>query len=422
MKKFLILCALFFGMAFPSQAKEMPLSRQETPFGQVHLISCTTALRTTGPIYLGVAVFPDPEWQVKNINLTPAASDNSPIQLFEPFEQSFETELVYPISAVLTKPSGNPVTFSVTGDITACNEEKCLTQPIHLVLTLAPQFALMTPKCGIITLALANTPIPMHMNALQGWAVREKSGQTHVTLDFERTPKTLKLYDSQKNPLDLNFFLHKKRLQFTWPTKENPIRFFVYTAHHYYAVELPILPPETAIPQFSSDIFWDALWAALAFLLLSALPIFWARITQVSPATFKKEAIEMAILAPYCALIMFFVLYFWGALPLNLMLLPKWLTLSLMALGLIFIPAHSSVALLLTLLAPKPYLANLTTFCEQTTFLASAAILTFLVFALQIKWTKPIFNMLQTRKSTSYIWWIVRLPWVFLMIYTFIYL
>ena len=278
MRKFLFyltfLCCLF---SLPTLAAEPSAAKQQTSFGSVELVSCTKGLRTNAPNYLAVAIFPDEEWHIQQAHFSPTTSDNSPIQLFTPFKQPFDTEFIYPISSSVLQKTETPTTFIVEGDVTACHENSCTTEPIRLSLTLQQtKIPIATPDCSIISFALANTPIPMDMRTLKGWAIPLSNGKTQITLDFEKNPRTIQIYDSDKHPLSLEMHLHQKRVQILWPTQQKNIQFYARTKHHFYEIELPLLSPNTHIPQFSFALFWSVFVASFCFVLLSAFPIYWA--------------------------------------------------------------------------------------------------------------------------------------------------
>ena len=421
MKYFLnILLFCFTIVTSPLHAQEMS-SQHQAPFGSVTLSSCTTGLRTQAPLYLGINIEKLNNWQIQSVDITPTANPKIPIALFTPFQQPYKHIQIYPISATLNHETKEPITFEAVGSITACQQKECIKEPIHLAMTLPPQKALITPECYGISLALANTPIPMYMNKITGWAIPQDDNNALVTLDFNKLPKTIQLYTQDQKPLSVNIQTDDKRVQFLWPITGSTINLYVRTYYHYYQVSLPLLPPDTPLP-LAKDLDFNTLQAIFLFFLISALPIFWARTTEIDLRTFKKQAQQMIVFSILCGILGFILFY--STQNLNLAFYPfsKWITLMLMMLGLVLAPAHPAAALFFTFIAPKPYLAHITQPFNQTIFIGGSVVLIIILFTLQLIYSKQIYQKLHDKKSVSALWWAFRLPWIALMLYTLFYL
>ena len=422
-KKVGILFSLIFLLVRPLAAQQIYPSHQATIFGKVNLISCTTALRKTGPIYLGVAFTPDPGWQLDQVDLSVHASDNTPVEIFTPFEQPYNPEIIYPISAVLLEKPNHPISFMVEGSVRACFHSACALTPIRLALTLEPKIAAITPECGALSLALANTPIPMHAKRVNGWAVPEQDG-VRITLDFPKIPRSLMIYDVNKNPLHLDIQTKAKRVSFLWPEPTGSfVHFYARTHYHYYSIDLNVLPPGTPVPPPPVSLF-SIFQACLLFFLLSAAPIFWARTTIVSQKKFHSDTKQIMRLTVTVTVAMLILLYTRGLLPLTYVPLSKTNTLIAMGLGLLFVPASPLLVALFVFLTPKPYFmpfveCNIIT---QVCIIMGCAGISLLAFLIQLLYEKQIFRVLQGNKNISLIWWSCRLPWIGLMLYTYFYL
>ena len=408
-------------MALGVFAQDVP-SATHTPFGDVQLLSCTTALRTKAPIYLGLHITPMEDWHIQSIDIQPSTSNAAPIQIFTPFSQPLANEVIYPISSILTQKPDSPVTFNIQGTITACHGPTCVTEQIRLAQILTQDWTFVTPDCAVITAALSHTALPMHMNTIKGWAIPTQKGTTEITVDLPTPPQVIQLYDFGKNPLNLPIRLNKKRLQFTWPTQDSLIQFYIQAHDHIYEVELPLLSEKATIPTRWLDLILTTFYASLCFLLLSALPIFWARITNVSIESFQRQAKQIIALIVGCGIGALVSLVLWHNIPLSVLPAPKICLIILMIMGFIFIPAHPLLAILLTFLAPKPYLTSIQTFSEQLCFSIFWSISASLAFIVQIIWAKPIFTALHNPKQISFIWWVARIPWLLLLVYTCFYL
>lgn len=421
MKKFLIaflflLCSTFTRAAVFKSANQ-PLS-----FGQAEFTSCTSALRTTAPVYLGLIIETQEDWIIKNVQITPKVSNNSPIAFLTPFQQTTPQLWIYPISAVISDIS-NPLTFNVAGNVTACQNEFCTTEPIDLNLTLSKDSLYILPTCTGISFALSNTPIPMYMNRLKAWAIRQSDTSAQVTIDFIQKPQTIQIYDSNKTPLTLDIQTDDKRIQFLYPVSSDQenISIFARTHHHYYDIQLPISPKETLLPPPDKFKIFPFL-AAILFVLCSSLPIFWVRNTPISQKAFKSQTHLMIFILLFSAFIFLILLQTNPSLDFTFYPLSKWPTLLLMTLGLFLIPANPTVAFLFTLFVPKPYLADLITLNEKMAFLGIATYLSCLLFIPQLIWNTKIFKLLHKTKHTEAIWWAARVPWIILILYFSFYL
>lgn len=423
LKKIFIYLVAFL-LSFQAMAQDMDL--QATPFGSAELITCTTAQRVNGPLYFGVRVVLDKGWHLDDPNLTVTTSDGTPAALFVPFQQPYAQIPIYPISAVLThKPTG-PITFHVSGNWHACNEQECVDVPIQLTKTLGTGIALLTPECSGITLALSNTPIPMYMNKVAGWAIRSANGDLDITLDFKQVPKILTIYDQNKQPLTLDIQNRNKRATFKLPSNnEEKIRLFARTYHHYYEISLPILPEGTKVPPPHINLL-QIIQACIMLVLFSAVPIFWARTTDTTPFKFHtqtKQAIWVAGAGIILSIAFCIYEYFYGIFNPTTIPFSKNMTLALMGLGLLFIPASPLFIPLFLVITPRSYLSIfeessiLMHFC----LLLGFWLLTIAAFTVQLVYEKPIFKQLQ-QKNVSILWWCARLPWLGFMLYTFFYL
>ena len=423
MKKLCLIFGTFFGVLLTttfSLATEEP-HIQRDPFARTELTSCTNAMRVRNPTYLGIEITPAENWQVelKELNITP--SQSMPVEWFRPFNQPFADRQLYPISTVMTHKTTQPITFDVTGTITACSQGDCADYPLHLQKTLGHDQALIIPECDSIVQALVQTPVPMHMAKVEGWAIPNKKGDIQVTLVFQNASHVVQIYDQEKHPLDLAIQLQGKQAQFIWPQANQDVHFFAKTYYGYYDIQLSILPENTKIP-LRADSVLLILQAAFLFFLFSAFPLFWARSTDTPYPLFLKQT-KQAIYTILAAGILFAcVLYFKGPLDLAYYPISKCWALVIMGIGALFVPAHLILAFLFTLLVPKPYLALLQTTRDQIIFSCCATLIGAGAFIIQLIWAKEIFQKLQGKDTLSYAWWCGKLPWLGLMIYLILYL
>lgn len=420
MRKFFHLFLLVLGCLTVGR---FALAEDATPafdFGGVELTSCTDNVRLRDPIYLGLEITPFENWKIQDVDMQVTTSQDVPIQWFTPFRQPFYERQIYPISAVLTHKLTEPLTIYASGSIIACTQENCKTYPFHLDKTLGTERIWIMPECDELSQAIATTPVPMYMDKVKGWAI-PNGENIRVTLDFQKRPKTIQIYDAHKNPLAFDIQAQGNRVQFAWPLQDENLHFFVRTYYAYYEVELPVLQQGTKTPMPRGTLF-GIIQAVFLFFFLSAFPIFWARSTDAPYQTFFKQAKQSVALIAATGLCLWGFIYIHG--PINLAFYPfsKAWALGAMALGILFIPAHVLLPFLFTVLAPRPYLNSLTTSFEQLTFIGFATTLIALVFFIQCVWAKRIFHDLQDKKTTSLIWWCARLPWIFFLIYLMIYL
>lgn len=404
-----------------------PDATQETPFGKVQLVSCTTALRVTGPLYLGVRALSNDNWRLDEPQLTVTTSNNMPVILLSPFEQPYSDNPVYPISAVLTHKPTEPVTFTVSGSWRACNEQECLTYPIHLERTLAPGTALIAPECTGITLALSNTPIPMYMKQIKAHA-KPDGDNINVVLDFQQVPRTLTLYDAQKQQIQPEIEAHGKRATFMLPNSfasESKLHFFARTHYHFYEVVVPVSNEPAPLPPVS---IFQILQAGFLFFFLSAIPIYWARTTKTTQKKFHAQTKQTLWLCAVGILICCgFLIYrycvdssddIWTLITPNF---SKTTLLIIMALALIFAPMSPILAFFFTFIAPHPYMIDQSGPLVEMMPLLFFFVLTACAFALQLLFEEKIFKELQ-KTHISKLWWCARLPWIGLMLYICFYL
>ena len=416
----IFICYAVLAQAQSDLVQKSP-SLQQGPFGEVALLSCSNALRTHAPIYMGLEITPQPDWDIQLENLTLSTSENIPIDWFTPFTQPLIDRSVYPISAVLPHTPKEAITFTATGTIKACLHNDCATHPFTLSKTLGTELALILPECDGITRALTYTPVPMYMGKVKGWAVLDNDQNIRVTLDFQKFPKTIQIYDSNKQLLSLDIQSQQNRAQFLWPWKQEDLSFFVRTYYGYYEIKLPILPAGTRIPMPNSVIL-KILQTVILFFLLSAFPIFWARSTDTNRKIFLRQTKQSLCLVCLTGIILAAIVAIRG--PLNLAFLPigKSFALIGMALGLLFVPAHISMPFLFTLIAPRPYLAFIQTIPEQLLFILTTTFFIALTFVAQWIWSKKIFKILNSQEWGGCIWWCARLPWLAFIIYLIFYL
>ena len=430
-KKLFIFVLILVGMS--ATAQEILPSVQQTPFGDVELISCTTDLRVNGPLYLGVRALPKEEWQLDVPDLKITTSEPLPTALFTPFKQPYPQAPLYPISAVLTYRPTQPITFNVEGSWRACKDDQCVTAPIHLSTTLGMALALLTPECSPITLALSNTPVPMYSNNIAAYAQLDDRDNTKVVLDFERPPRTLIVYGPNKEPLDLDIQIENKRATFVLPQTQNANRFIVRTYYHYYEIEPKVIPQDMPIPDVPLSTL-QILQACLLFFLLSGAPIYWARVPLSSRQKFRAQTKQMLILTTVLGIIVLCGALFYAyqndlsqinkLWPFLIQPISKTWTIILMILGVLFIPASPLLTFLFLAITPRPYLTFLGTSSNILLKLApcfSFVILTLLAFAIQLLFQEKIFKLLDGNKAPK-IWWVARLPWLALIIYTLCYL
>jgi len=414
-----VLAMLFGGNL--ANAENNPPHVLRDQFGIVTLTSCTNALRMNEPTYLGLEITPAEDWQLTLQDLTVTTSNNTPVEWFTPFKQPLYKRLMYPISALVTNPTSDPITFTANGTIHGCFNGECQLYPFHVTKTLDAQPAWIIPECDSITHALTYTPIPMRMQQIKGWAIPNEQEDIQVTLIFQKNPKTIQIYDIHKNPLILDIQAKETQAQFLWPNPQEPIHFFVRTYYGYYEVDLPVSTKGTQIPMQARTIL-GVLYAVLLFVVFSAFPIFWVRSTDAPYAVFVKQTKQMIITLLCAGLILGLGIYYKG--PFNLAFYPfaKGWTLIGMGLGLLFIPAHMLLPFLFTFLAPKPYLSCIQTLSEQLIFIGVSTCILCISFLLQLIWAKKIFHVLQDKKTVSYAWWCGRLPWLMSIIYFLLYL
>jgi len=423
MKRICIFFGLFFSLILsginPVLAQGYFLQQDE--FGTTELISCTDALRTRAPLYLGLEITPKENWQVQLENLTLSTSTPIPVNWFTPFEQPDMDHLVFPISAVLTEKPTESISFRAEGNIRACSQGNCTVYPFSLIKTLDTKRAFITADCERISHALTYTPIPAYMDKVKGWAIPQTDQSIQVTLDFPQAPRTIQVFTRDKQPLSLDILVNEKRVQFSWPTQDEDLNLFVRTYYGYYEIKLPILPKETTIPMQGITL-WKILQVALLFFLLSAFPIFWARSTDVPHKTFLKQTKQTLFFILLLGIAISIAICIKGPLNLSFIHINKYWILILMALAVIFTPAHVCMPFLFTFLIPHPYLSFIQSTSEQLTFVILTTGITATTFALQWFWSKKIFKKLQAPETTSYIWWCCRIPWIFWMFYILLYL
>ena len=416
---FFIFCVL--GSGSPSYAVDKPSTSQRNDFGIVEITSCTSALRTLAPTYMGIEITPAKDWKIQDVNFNLTTSQDLPIDWFTPFKQPFYDRIIYPISAIVAQKPTEPITFTATGTLTACFKEQCNPYTFTVAKTLGTDTPWIVPECDGLTQALAYTPIPMHMNQVKGWAIPNGDQNIVITLEFQHAPKTIQLYDSEKQPLTMDIQVQEKRAQFSWPYQSNDLHFFVRTYYGYYDITLPILPKDTHIPEKHSNLF-DIFQAAFLFFLVSAFPIFLARSTDSPYKTFLKQTKQAFILTLLVGITLTIIVYTQG--PINLIFYPfnKVWTLILMTAGILFIPAHVTLPFLFTFVAPRPYLNFLQTSFEQLSFIGFTTVMIAAAFLCQWIWAKKIFEKLQDKKTVSTIWWCARMAWIVFMLYLIIYL
>ena len=427
----------FFLLAFilwgkPAFAEEMSPVAQQTPFGEIQLISCTTDLRMNGPLYLGVRALTKQGWKLDSPQLEITTSEPIPTAFFTPFKQPYSQEPVYPISAVLTQKPTQPITFNANGTWRACKGEECVTESIHLYRTLGTDIALFTPECSAITLALSNTPIPMYSNLVNAYARHNDKNQVEITLDFQQVPRTVTIYDINKQPLTLDIYTDKKRVNFTLPDSfnesQNPLRFFVRTYYHYYEVEPTLIPQNDPVPDVPLSSL-QILQACFLFFLLSAVPVYWARVPLDTRKKFHNTTKQTLIFMSSLGVLMLVLATLYEYQTHNLlhllnMPITKTYALILMSLGIIFIPASPLSIFLFLFITPHPYLTDLQgnyNLLIKLSPLYSFVCLTLLSFGIQFAFEKSIFKYL-TGPNASKTWWVARLPWLALIIYTVFYL
>lgn len=408
-------------LCFTSAWAKQPDKVLPMPFQELHLLSCTTTLRQSNPLYLGVTAVPRKGWTLGKATLTATNSANIPIQVLSPFQQPYTTQTTLPISPFLAGKSVSSLTVFITGQWNACSDSGCINVPINLQKTLEKGMDFITPQCNNITVALGLTPIPMHATKIKGWAIQQGDSAL-ITLDLEKTPKSALIYDQNKQPLSVDISLNNKRLQFQMPAT-NKVQFYLQTYHHIYEIDLPLLPAGTSVPPAPLS-WWDYLNALIGLCILSAFPIFWARSKEQTQKQFQKEAMKTAVLTLGMGVIT--ICGLWLIPHLNICQIPfsKNITLILMALGLLIIPAHPVLAIIFSLIAPKPYLSFLSAEHLLTTSLLilMATVITAGTFLVQYRYAKPIYKTLHHKKTESTIWWCARIPWILLMIYLVVYL
>ncbi len=427
-RKILFFLLTFFLFGTQTLANEMDFSTQQTPFGEVQFISCTTDLRNSGPLYLGVRIIQNQEWQLDNPNLKITASEPLPATIFTPFKQPHPDAPIYPISVSLPQKATNPITFFAEGTWHACKGEECITEPIHLSLTLGTKLSFFTPACSHITLALSNTPIPMYSEKIKAYARKQQPDKVEILLDFEKVPRTLMIYDQNKEPLKLDIQIDKKRAKFVLPNTTDSIHFFVRTYYHYYDVQPIMLAPNEKFPDVSISLL-QILQACFLFFILSAVPIYWTRVHLSSQKQFRIQAKRAFILTLFLGtlLISAAALYEYqtgNLIPLLIQPINAIFAIISMILGLIFVPSSSIFMFLFLIITPHPYLTILNSSSNillKLTPLISFILLTLIAFGIQFLFSKKFFKLL-TGKNVSKIWWVVRLPWFALILYTLFHL
>jgi len=224
----------------------------------------------------------------------------------------------------------------------------------------------------------------------------------------------------------------KKRATFTLPNSlikdPNNLRFFARTYHHYYEIQPIQIPQNKPFPDVPLSKL-QILQACFLFFLLSAAPIYWARVPVSSRTKFHTQTKKALILTALIGIIMLgsAILYEYqtnNLIPFLGMPIAKTYALILMSLGVLFIPASPLLIFVFLCITPKPFLDVLQTshlLVIRTLPLLSFLGLTLLAFGTQLIFEKSIFNLL-TGKKASKIWWIIRLPWFALMLYLIYYL
>ena len=390
---------------------------QQTSFGGVRLVSCTTAPRSRQPTYFALEATIQKGWEMRgspklHLQLQPM----NPVQLVEPFQQPYSNLFFYPITSLIP-PTDESVMLRAEGTWTACQNNQCHEEPLNLQLTLLPGLPFITPICTGISHALANTPVPMYMKWLKVWAVPINEDELQLTIDLPDPPKELIFYDEHKNKLDILFHVKGTRLTFNYPKPTDSIvRLYLKTHQHFYEVSAPLSTNQPPPPEHSIFLFFKMVFL---FCLLSPWFIFWGRTTD-KLKNFKNQTKQSLLFLPAISVIL---LYFtWteqNALVFQMLLPSKMATLLLMIGGLFFIPMHPFIPAILTFLTPTSYLMELEDFSLLFQMLFWGLAFTFftILFAGQLLYSKKIFHILNSNKYAPKLWWCVRLPYIALICY-----
>ena len=138
----------------------------ELTFGTTQFVACTTGIQDQSNLPMGIWINLNPDWRIKQVDLTWTASDGSQGIGIIPVTQDINEIPMYPAIYKLTQNT-HPITFFVNGTITACFDTTCQKYPLSLDTTVPNTFALHTPDCASILFALSHAPKHPHIHISQ---------------------------------------------------------------------------------------------------------------------------------------------------------------------------------------------------------------------------------------------------------------
>ena len=413
MKTFIKILMLLLGMSVhPVAADDFFPSYdnwQDVGFARARLISCRSTFDVQTPLYLAVQIKSKDGYTVQP-DLIPKADAHATVTMLNPFQQINDNTAFYPIPCTITSDN-EPITFSVTGTLTGCQQQNCTTAPLNLSLTLKPGPAFLTVQCDDITNAISLTPIPMQMNQVTGWAIQNQSGAS-VTLDFQRKPLDIKIYNTDKKQLNLNTHLDHNRLTIDWPnaSKNKDLSFFVRTNHAIYEIKLPLLPENTTIPP--PPISFMTLFHLILFCVFFSPWVLFVGHVQIPKKTLHKQNILGLILLAVSAIGTIGFLCLTGHLPFFCM--SKYVLFAVMIIGWFCAGFHPMVPLLLSYVTPIPYMDTFTHLSLeiQITLISIYHLVFMIAIGTQLYLEKSFYKIQNKDKYIYQIWWVAHLPYL----------
>ncbi len=399
---------------------------QELPFAKIRLVSCLTSPQI-GLNYLAVHAQPFPGWELKTPDLATTTSNHSPGTVLIPFRQVYDDQMFFPITYAI-QDIKQPITFTVSGSWSACHEETCITQPIRLKLDLPRETAIITPACTGITQTLVNTPIPTYMNRLSAQATRQQDNTILLHLDLPHLPHQLTAFDYNKQLLSVKAEVKGTHTKLVLPastTNDDVLKLYIHSGMYYYEIETPVLKEITEPTPLSQIPFQQILFSSILMFLVSPWFLYFGRTKRTSFDQYKLQTSGAIIASSLFAIITLAWGIFQGDLSWFItpnMSIATWLIWA----GVIFFLADALpiTALLAAFITPRPYLHFLTNadLAVQLATLIIGFAVTIGTFVVQKIYAQKFFDLINRTNNLSLIWWNVRLPWLILIVWLYLYL
>ena len=407
---------------------------QKTSFGKFRLISCYGGISKSDQIFLMLEGLLEYGWRLQkpviDVEKNAAVLEEKilfPINSFKEKNTSYyENEVLIPLLYTVDK---NLELFDVAKNIslTACQNQKCVTEQISVNLVLSRENTLQTDVCPRMLHALQKVPVdPIHGEVIQSYFNVIDQKNVQLIVDFNDKIKSLNLQiQTESDWRIVHKELHEKRALLTLKVEDvkklEGIEVYLLSSLGAFKV-LPAIKTGEFMFVNKELSYWNVFYAGLWLFFLSPLFLLFWQLPETKEKLIKQVH-KIRITSFLLAFILFLFCYFGGDL-ISLFETKRMSgLLAFVTLCLLIIKPYISLkwAIVLFFILPKPYLLE-TLYALDMQSLQSLLVFVILVFVATMPFAlfQEVPQFFMAVKKVKQYKYIIRFPQIVLLLWLMI--